>query len=99
MKTKKLVIKTTYFGSIRKCISLNKENNYSYINSELVSENRLLLETNKGKFITGSEYVNKKNNLLSTTSNREGEIYIDKNSLVPANDSIGEKINKKSLHL
>lgn len=102
VKTNDIVIVSTYFGSIRKCIHLTKENNYSYLNSQLVEENKLLLKTNDEKFITGSDYINKKNKILNTLPTREGELYVDKDSLVLASSCLTEdedKIKEKSLHL
>ena len=99
MKQKKIVIETTYFGSIRRCLHLNKENNYTYINSELVSKDIMLLKTSDERFITGSDYINKKNKFLNTKPSTEGELYVDENSLLPVNEIEEAKIQKKSLHL
>lgn len=100
MKKKKIVIETTYFGNIKRCIHLNKEKNYIYINSEIVDQNRMLLKTTDGKYITGSDYVSKKYALLDINPIREGDLFVDEESLVLANSYLDEdKIKKKSLHL
>lgn len=100
MKKKKIVIEASYFGNIRKCLHLNKENNYKYINSEIVSRNQFLLKTTDNIYMTGYDYISGKNNFLNANPTKEGELFVDEKSLVKADSYIYEdKIPKKSLHL
>lgn len=100
MKKKNIVIEASYFGNIRKCLHLNKGNNYKYINSEIVSRKQVLLKTTDQTYITGYDYINGKNKFLNTYPTKEGELFVDEKSLVKTDSYIYEdKIPEKSLHL